>query len=190
MGALIFGLVVSGGLAALGLFVSSSLSRGTWAEKVAGREADVRGSLESPSTVVTPVGLAVLSAFGSALGVHRGHSLGWAWFAVAALFALAAALNFSNRRRMLATLGDRGRVRRTEGQERRTRWARRLDVAMAVMLVLYFGVNLADSPDPSDAYLVVRVLVTTVWLLTIVAWLVVRVRLFLRQAHEPDLPAD
>ena len=135
MGSLIFGYVLAG------LVLAGAVLGGRRIEQRIGSAdaqelRDHRAMAESPLWVFAVAGWATLCAVGGVVLLARGHLIGSGWLGLAALLGVATWAMRRRSRRILALLGDRGRV---EHGPRHDRWRRISTVLLAIGLAATFG---------------------------------------------------
>ncbi|KAA1380295.1 hypothetical protein [Aeromicrobium fastidiosum] len=145
MGALIVGYVLAG--SALALTVLGLRSVGHLDRADEDQLRYTRQNAESPVVAVYTATWSLLSVAGAIALLVHGHPVGLGWLGVALLWAGTFAGARIQRRRVLRTLGDRGRTVRSPRNQRRLAAARRWATAAIAAYATTFLVGYA-YPDP------------------------------------------
>ncbi|MCL8251678.1 hypothetical protein AERO_09815 [Aeromicrobium fastidiosum] len=149
--------------------------------------ASIRQGNESPVHLWFLIGWGATTLFGAVFLLVRGQSIGYAWLGVAALWAVAAVTTRRHRQRVLAVLGERGRVERTARYRDRAALSYRWGSAALLGYVGQRFVQYAyPGQRPDGASLAVGIF-AVVFLAGIVGFAVVRTRMYL-SGDDLDVP--
>ena len=142
------------------------------------RFRDLRGLAESRWTSYLLGAWALIAAVGATFAVARGHAIGWAWYGVAALYALGVYSVRLHRRRILRLVGDRGKQDRPDRYKQRAARSYRF---AAVSLTGYVGIRVMEYAyphQPPDWSMLVRVVFGLVMFVGVIGFFVIRARMY------------
>ncbi len=186
MTALILALVLPTSLALLSLAPTTRLERRM--DTATDEDlASIRQGNESPVHLWFLIGWGATTLFGAVFLLVRGQSIGLAWLGVAALWAVAAVTTQRHRRRVLAVLGDRGRVERTVRYRARATLSYRWGSAALFGYVGQRFVQYAYPGQRPDGASFAIGIFAVVFLAGIVGFVVVRTRMYL-SGDDLDVP--
>jgi hypothetical protein len=184
MGALIFAYCFAGLLAALPLLASGRMER----QVAAADEQRLKDFRRLRGAVWLDYLIAawcLTTLVGAVFSVVRGHSIGWAWLGVAALYAAAIVLNRRSRRRVLAAIGDRGQGERPASLEQRTAMSHRFAAIGVIGYVGEHTVDYAYRHDLSPLAEVANAAFVLALVVGVGGFLIIRLRMYL---SGDDLP--
>ncbi|KAA1395656.1 hypothetical protein [Aeromicrobium ginsengisoli] len=142
------------------------------------RFRDLRRFAESRWTAYLLGVWSLLAAVGATFAVARGHTIGWAWYGVAAAYALGVFSVQLHHQRLLRLIGDRGKQERADRYKQRAAKSYRF---VAVGVTGYIGMRVMEyayphsPPDWSEA---VRGAFGLVMAVGAVGFLVIRARMY------------
>ncbi len=149
--------------------------------------ASIRQANESPVQLWFLAAWGTTTLVGAVFLLARGQSIGFAWLGVAALWGVAALTSVRQRRRILAVLGDRGRVERTARYRDRAalsyRWG---SAALFGYLGQRFVQYAYPEPRPDGAWFPIGIF-AVVFLAGVIGFVAVRTRMYL-SADDLDVP--
>ncbi|KRC65291.1 hypothetical protein ASE12_11260 [Aeromicrobium sp. Root236] len=177
MGQLIFAYCLAAFFALPPLLPAKRLER-QWREATDSQLRDLRRMAESRWGFYLLGTWSFLSAVGATFAVARGHAIGWAWYGVAALYALGVFSLRRHQQRLLRLVGDRGRVERPERYQRRAAKSVRF---VAVGVTGYIGMHVVDYAyphQPPDWSVAVRGVFAIVFTVGAIGFLVIRARMY------------
>lgn len=185
MGALIAGYCAAAFFLGLSLLGRSRRSQRQLAEVDHERAADLRRFAESGWVTYVLGSWSFLALVAGIFLLVRDHTIGWAWFGVAALYSVALALAQQNRQRILATLGDRGRVERPPRYRRRAATSNRWLVGAFTSYVASGVVTRAYPEGTPDGIYAVHWGLTLLTYACGLVFVILRVRMWLQGDNSP-----